>query len=147
SADAANHVKSLAIDVERTLTAVGADTAASILNNAREVQGSLLAISADAASQIKAISADVERSLSAVTANTTDNIQTSALNAQSALVRASNEVRYRVKSTSAEVERSVLAASGAFGSTMTGMTDEIVTDVQQQPARLSLMIDGKRGMV
>jgi len=38
SSDAANHVKSLAIDVERTLTAVGADTAASILNSAREAQ-------------------------------------------------------------------------------------------------------------
>ena len=58
---------------------------------------------------------------------------------------ASNEVTSRVKSTSAEVERSVLAASGAFGSTMTGKTDEIVTYVQQQTDRLSQMIDGKRG--
>jgi hypothetical protein len=145
SSDAANHVKSLAVDVERTLTAVGADTAASILGSARDAQNSLTATSADAASQIKAISADIERSLSAVTANTTDNIQTSALNAQSALVAASNEVSSKVKSTSAEVERSVLAASGAFGSTMTGKTDEIVTYVQQQTDRLAQMIDGKRG--
>ena len=145
SSDAANHVKSLAIDVERTLTAVGADTAASILASAREAQSSLTATSADAASQIKAIATDIERSLSAVTANTTDNIQTSALNAQSALVAASNEVSSKVKSTSAEVERTVLAASGSFGSTMTGKTDEIVTYVQQQTDRLSQMIDGKRG--
>src|ERR1700716_1161755 len=145
SSDAANHVKSLASDVERTLTSVGADTAASILSSAREAQTSLASTSADAASQIKAIAADVERSLSAVTANTTDNIQTSALNAQSALVAASNEVSSRVKSTSAEVERSVLAASGAFGSTMTGKTDEIVIYVQQQTDRLAQMIDGKRG--
>ena len=143
--DAANHVKSLAIDVERTLTAVGADTAASVLNSAREAQTALNATSADAASQIKAISADIERSLSAVTANTTDNIQSSALNAQSALVAASNEVSSKVKSTTAEVERAVLAASGAFGSTMTGKTDEIVSYVQQQTDRLSQMIDGKRG--
>ena len=146
SSEAANHVKSLATDVERTLTAVGADTAASILNSAREAQSSLTATSADAASQIRAISADIERSLGAVTANTTDNIQTSALNAQSALVAASNEVSSKVKSTSADVERSVLAASSAFGSTMTGKTDEIVTYVQQQTDRLSQMIDGKRGI-
>ena len=127
------------------MTAVGADTAASILASAREAQSSLTATSADAASQIKAIATDIERSLSAVTANTTDNIQTSALNAQSALVAASNEVSSKVKSTSAEVERTVLAASGTFGSTMTGKTDEIVTYVQQQTDRLSQMIDGKRG--
>ena len=126
-------------------TAVGADTAASILNSAREAQTSLAATSADAASQIRAISADIERSLGAVTANTTDNIQTSALNAQNALVAASNEVSSKVKSTSADIERSVLAASSAFGSTMTGKTDEIVTYVQQQTERLSQMIDGKRG--
>jgi hypothetical protein len=145
SSEAANHVKSLAADVERTLTAVGADTAASILNSAREAQSSLAATSADAASQIRAISTDIERSLGAVTANTTDNIQSSALNAQNALVAASNEVSSKVKSTSAEVERAVLAASGAFGTTMSGKTDEIVSYVQQQADRLAQMIDGKRG--
>ncbi len=145
SGDAANRVKSLAVDVERTLTAVGADTAASILNSAREAQGSLHATSAEAASQIRAISTEIERSLSNVTANTTDNIANSAQSAQSALVAASNEVSSKVKSTSAEVERSVLAASGAFGSAMTGKTDEIVNYVQQQTDRLAQMIDGKRG--
>jgi hypothetical protein len=145
SADAANHVKTLAIDVERTLTAVGADTAASILSSAREAQTSLMATSAEAASQIRTISTEIESSLSTVTANTTDNIVTSAQNAQSALLAASNEVTAKVKSTSAEVERSVLAASGAFGTTMTGKTDEIVTYVQQQSDRLAQMIDGKRG--
>jgi hypothetical protein len=147
SSEAANHVKSLATDVERKLIALGADTAASILNSAREAQGSLTATSADAANQIRTISAEIERSLSTVTANTTDNIQTSALNAQSALVAASNEVSAKVKSTSADVERSVLAASGAFGSTMTGKTDEIVSYVQQQTDRLAQMIDGKRGIL
>ena len=127
------------------MTAVGADTAASILASAREAQSALTATSADSASQIKAIAADIQRSLSAVTANTTDNIATSALNAQNALVAASNEASSKVKSTSAEVERSVLAASSGFGSTMTGKTDEIVNYVQQQTDRLSQMIDGKRG--
>jgi len=145
SSDAANHVKSLATDVERTLMAIGTDTAASILGSAREAQLSLTATSGEAANQIKAISADIERSLGVVTTNTTDNIQTSALNAQTALVAASNEVSSQVKATSAEVERSVLAASGAFGTTMAGKTDEIVTYVQQQTDRLSQIIDSKRG--
>ncbi|HEY5126706.1 MAG TPA: negative regulator of septation ring formation, partial [Bradyrhizobium sp.] len=145
SSEAANHVKSLAIDVERTLTAVGADTAASILGSAREAQSSLHATSGEAASQIKAISTEIERSLSAVAANTTDTIATSAQTAQNALVAASNEVGSKVKSNSAEIERSVLAAGSAFGSTMTGKTDEIVNYVQQQTDRLSQMIDGKRG--
>ena len=145
STDAANHVKSLAIDVERTLSAVGADTAASILGTAREAQSSLTAISTDSASQIKAIAADIERSLSTVTANTTDNIQTTAQNAQSALVAATNEVSSNFKSTSADIERSVLAASSNFGSTMTGKTDEIVTYVQQQTDRLAQIVDSRRG--
>jgi hypothetical protein len=145
SADASKHVQSLAIDVERTLTAVGADTAASILSSAREAQNSLAATSSEAATHIKSISADIERSLNAVTATTTENIQTSAMNAQTSLVAASNEVSAKVKSTSAEIERSVFAASGSFGSTMTGKTDEIVTYVQQQTDRLSQMIDSKRG--
>jgi hypothetical protein len=145
SADAANHVKSLASDVERTLSAVGADTAASILGSAREAQSSLHATSAEAASQISAIATGIERSLSTVTASTTDHIQTSALNAQNTLVAASNEASSKVQSTSADVERAVLAASSAFGLTMTGKSDEIVSYVQQQTDRLSQMIDGKRG--
>jgi Apolipoprotein A1/A4/E domain len=145
SSDAANHVKSLAADVERTLTTVGSDTAASILNSAREAQTSLTATSADSANQIRAISSDLERSLSAVTTNTTDRIVATAQTAQQAIIAASNEASSKVKSTSADVERSVLAASGSFGSAMTGKTDEIVTYVQQQTDRLSQTIDSKRG--
>src|SRR5204863_3852536 len=92
STEAADHVKSLAIDVERTLTAVGADTAASILGSAREAQGSLSTTSADAANQIKAIAAEMERSLGVVTAGTTDTTQTTAQNAQSALIPGTNAV-------------------------------------------------------
>ena len=145
STEAANHVKSLAIDVERTLTAVGADTAASILGSAREAQSSLTATSADAASQIKAIAAR-HRTL-AEHGHRQHHRQhpDSAQNAQSALVAASNEVSSKVKSTSADIERSVLAASSTFGSTMTGKTDEIVTYVQQQTDRLAQIIDSRRG--
>ncbi|KIZ39890.1 hypothetical protein OO17_19160, partial [Rhodopseudomonas palustris] len=145
SDDASNHVKSLATDVERTLTAVGAETAASILGSAREVQTTLVTVTTETATQMKAISGDIERTLTTVTASTTDNIQTSAASAHSSLVMVSNEVSAKIKTTSAEIERSVFAASGSFGSTMTGKTDEIVTYVQQQTDRLSQMIDAKRG--
>src|SRR6202030_3254117 len=135
----------LAGDVERRLTAVGADTAASILNSAREAQDSFAATSAEAAAQIKSISEGIERSLGAVTANTTDNIQSSALSAQTALVAASNEVSAKIKTTSSDVERTVFAATASFGSTMTGKTEDIVTYVQQQTDRLAQIIDSKRG--
>ncbi|MFX6130465.1 hypothetical protein ABTE95_19675, partial [Acinetobacter baumannii] len=72
-------------------------------------------------------------------------IQTSAQNAQAALITMSNEVSTKVKTTSADIERSVLSATSAFGSAMTGKTDEIVTYVQQQTERLSQMVDGRRG--
>jgi hypothetical protein len=129
------------------LSAVGADTAAAILNSAREAQSSLTASGTDAAIQIKTISTEIERSLNAVTASTTDNIQTSALNAQNALVAASNEVSARVKSTASEIERTVLAAGNSFGSAVSNKTDEIVNHVQQQTERLAQMIDGKRGQL
>ena len=145
SSDAANHVRSLAADVERTLSAVGAETAAAILNSAREAQTSLLSTSSDTTSQIKALSVDIERSLTTVTASTTESIQATAANAQTVLAAASNEIHTKIKSTTADIERSVLTASGSFGSNMSGKTDEIVTYVQQQTERLSLIIDGKRG--
>jgi hypothetical protein len=127
------------------LTVVGTNTAASILKSAREAQGVLTTASTESASQVKALSAEVERTLNAVTINTTENIQTSALNAQTSLVAASNEVSAKVKLTASEIERAVFTATGTFGSTMTGKTDEIVDYVQQQTERLSQMIDGKRG--
>ena len=143
--EAQNSLTAASADVERSLSAVGANTAASILSSAREAQNSLTATSADAASQIKAISTDIERSLTSVTAKTTDHIQASAANAQNALIAASSEASSKVKTTSMEIERSVMAATNAFGSAMTGKTDEIVTYVQQQTDRLSQIIDGKRG--
>ena len=144
--DAANHVKSLASDVERTLTAVGADTAASILGSAREAQSSLHATSADAASQIKAISTEIERvALHGHREYHRPHPDQRAQRAEHAGRRLERSLARKVKSTSADVERSVLAASSAFGLTMTGKTDEIVSYVQQQTDRLSQMIDGKRG--
>ena len=145
SADAANQIKSLSADVERTLSAAGTSTAGAIVTGARDAQSTLIAASSDAANHVRSISAEIERSLATVTTNTSDNIQTTALNAQNALIAASNEVSSKIKSTSADVERSVLAASGTFGSTMSGKTDEIVSYIQQQSERLGQMIDGKRG--
>jgi hypothetical protein len=145
SSEATDHVKTLATDVQRSLTAVGAETAASILGSAREAQSSLTATSADAATYIRSISTDLERSLASVTTNTTDRIAATAQAAQQAMVAASNEASAKVKSTSSDIERSVLAASGSFGSAMTGKTDEIVNYVQQQTDRLSQVIDAKRG--
>jgi hypothetical protein len=127
------------------LTSVGANTAAAILDSAREAQSTLTTASADSASQIKAISSDIERSLHVAAANTTEIIQASAQSAQTSLVSASNEVSTKVKSASTDAERLIFAASGSFGTVITGKTDEIVNYVQQQTDRLTQMIDSKRG--
>ena len=145
SSEAANHVKSLAIDVERTLTAVGANTAASILGSAREAQASLPRPppTRQARSRRSLPISSVRWAWSPPAPRTTS--RPAAQNAQSALIAASNEVSSKVKSTSADIERSVLAASSNFGSTMTGKTDEIVTYVQQQTDRLAQIVDSRRG--
>ncbi|MCC8974970.1 negative regulator of septation ring formation, partial [Bradyrhizobium sp. Cham227] len=145
SSEAASQIREISAEIERSLTTASAETAQTILGSAREAQSSFAATSADAAAQIRTLSTDIERALGAVTAKTTDNIQTSAQNAQAALITMSNEVSTKVKTTSADIERSVLSASSAFGSAMTGKTDEIVTYVQQQTERLSQMVDGRRG--
>ncbi len=145
SSEAASQIRAISAEIERSLTTAGAETAQTVLGSAREAQSSFAATSADAAAQIRTLSTDIERALGAVTAKTTDNIQTSAQNAQAALINMSNEVSTKVKTTSADIERSVLSASSAFGSAMTGKTDEIVTYVQQQTERLSQIVDGRRG--
>ncbi|MCC8966062.1 negative regulator of septation ring formation, partial [Bradyrhizobium sp. Pear76] len=145
SSEAAAQMRAISVEIERSLTTTSAETAQTILSSAREAQSSFAATSADAAAQIRTLSTDIERALGSVTAKTTDNIQTSAQNAQAALITMSNEVSTKVKTTSADIERSVLSASSAFGSAMTGKTDEIVTYVQQQTERLSQMVDGRRG--
>ena len=145
SSEAATQIRAISVEIERSLTTASAETAQTILGSAREAQSSFAATSADAAAQIRTLSTDIERALSSVTAKTTDNIQTSAQNAQAALITMSNEVSTKVKTTSADIERSVLSATSAFGSAMTGKTDEIVTYVQQQTERLSQMVDGRRG--
>ena len=64
SAEAAGQVKSLAADVQRSLSMAGTATAESITSGAREAQGVLVSASADAATQVKSLAADMQRSLS-----------------------------------------------------------------------------------
>jgi hypothetical protein len=84
--DTANHVKSLAVDIERTLRTVGADTAASVLNSAREAQSSLMR----RPPMPQARSRRSQRSSSGRSAQSQQALRTifqsSALNAQSALM-------------------------------------------------------------
>jgi hypothetical protein len=145
SSDAANHVKSLAADIERSLSIAGTSTAESIVAGAREAQTTLVTASSDAANHVKSLAIDVERTLTAVGADTAASVLNSAREAQSSLHATSADAASQIKASSADVERLVLAASGTFGSTMTGKTDEIVSYVQQQTDRLAQMIDGKRG--
>ena len=74
STEAANHVKSLAADVERTLTSVGTNTAQSILGSARDAQSSFVATSSEAATQIRAISVEIERSLTTASAESAERL-------------------------------------------------------------------------
>ena len=112
SSDAAGQVKSLAAEVERTLTAVGADTAAAILSSARETQNTLVTASSDAASHVKALAADVERTLSAAGADAAASILNSARETQTTLVTASSDAAGHVKTLASDVERT-LSAAGA----------------------------------
>jgi len=147
SSDAADQIKALASDVQQALSLAGITAADTLTTSAREAQTTLTASSADAVSQIRAISTEVEQSLGTASANATSDIQTAAITAQTALLSASTEASLRVKSSSADIEQSVLAATGAFGSTMTAKTNEIVAHVQQQTDQLSNLIDSKGGVL
>ena len=61
---AADQVKSLTADVQRTLSMAGTATAEAITAGAREAQSTLVTASTDAATQVKSLSADMQRSLS-----------------------------------------------------------------------------------
>ncbi|MGK3816901.1 hypothetical protein, partial [Enterococcus faecium] len=64
STDAANHVKALSADVQRTLSIAGTSTAEAITAGAREAQNTLVTSSAAAAEQVKSLAADMQRTLS-----------------------------------------------------------------------------------
>ena len=85
SADASSQVKSLAADVERSLSMAGNATAESITTGAREAQNTLITASTEAADHVKSLAIDVERTLTAVGADTAASILGSAREAQGSL--------------------------------------------------------------
>ncbi|HEV7601466.1 MAG TPA: negative regulator of septation ring formation, partial [Bradyrhizobium sp.] len=107
SADTASQVKSLASDVERSLSIAGSATAESILNSAREAQSTLLTASSDAATHVKSLSADVERTLLAAGTTTANSIREGASEVQARLVSASTDAANHVKSLASDVERTL----------------------------------------
>ena len=119
SADAANHVKSLAADVERSLSIAGTATAEAVTAGAREAQSTLVAASTEAATQVKSLAADVQRSLSIAGTATAESITAGAREAQSTLMNASAEASSQVKSLAADVERSLSMAGNATAESIT----------------------------
>ena len=119
SADAANHVKSLAADVERALSVAGTATAEAVTAGAREAQSTLVAASTEAATQVKSLAADVQRSLSIAGTATAESITAGAREAQSTLMNASAEASSQVKSLAADVQRSLSMAGNATAESIT----------------------------
>ncbi len=119
STDAANQVRSLAVDVERSLSSAGTATAEAITAGARDAQSTLLAASTDAANQIKSLSADVQRSLSLAGTATAESITSGAREAQSMLVTASADASSQVKSLAADMQHSLSMAGNATAESIT----------------------------
>ena len=91
SADAASQVKSLAADMQRSLSMAGTATAESITAGARDAQSTLMSASSEAANHVKSLAIDVERTLTAVGADTAASILNSAREVQGTMVTASSE--------------------------------------------------------
>jgi hypothetical protein len=109
SSDASNHVKSLAADVQRSLSIAGTSTAETITAGAREAQNTLLAAASETANQVKALTIDVQRSLSIAGTTTAEAITAGAREAQTTLITTSSEAANHVKSLAADVERTLAA--------------------------------------
>src|SRR6185295_4633810 len=123
---------SLAADVERTLTAVGAETAAAILGSAREAQGSFASTSADAASQIRAISTDIERGLAAVTSKSTDAIQNAASTGfGSTMTGKTDEIVTYVQQQTDRLSQIIDGRRGALVEALTAKTTQLTTDIDR----------------
>ncbi|KYG98625.1 negative regulator of septation ring formation, partial [Bradyrhizobium sp. DOA1] len=111
--DAAAQVKSLAADVQRSLSMAGTSTAETITSGAREAQNMLVTASSEAANQVKSLAAEVHRSLSQVGQTTAETITTSARDAQTTLLTVSAEQTSQVRSLAAEMQRALATAGGA----------------------------------
>ena len=119
STDAANQVKSLAADVERSLSAVGTSTAEAITAGAREAQSTLVTASMDATNQVRSLAADVERSLSIAGTSTAEAVTAGAREAQTTLINASTDAASQVKSLAADIQRSLSMAGTSTAETLT----------------------------
>ena len=119
STEATNQVKSLAADVERSLSIAGTATAEAITAGAREAQSTLVAASTEAANQVKSLAADVQRSLSIAGTATAEAVTAGARDAQNTLINASADAASQVKSLAADVERSLSAAGTATAEAIT----------------------------
>ena len=113
STDAANQVRSLAADVERSLSIAGTATAEAVTAGAREAQNTLVAASTEAANHVKSLAADVERSLSTAGTATAESITAGAREAQHTLITSSTDVASQVQSLAADIQRALsMAGSG-----------------------------------
>ncbi len=137
SSEAAMQIKSLAADVERTLSASGEATAASVLAGAREAQTTLVTASADAANHVKSLAADVERALSIAGTATAEAVTAGAREAQSTLVAASTEAATQVKSLAADVQRSLSIAGTATAEAITAGAREAQSTLMNTSADAS----------
>ena len=119
STDAASQVKSLAADVERSLSIAGTATAEAITAGAREAQSTLVAASTDAANQIKSLAADIERSLSIAGTSTAEVVTAGAREAQGTWSRPPPRRPTRSNRSAADVQRSLSIAGTATAETIT----------------------------
>jgi hypothetical protein len=129
ASDAANHVKSLAADVERSLSMAGTGTAEAITTGAREAQNALVTAASDAANHVKSLAIDVERTLSAAGADTAASILGSAREAQSSFAVTSADAASQIRTISSEIERSLAAVT-------VSTTDNIQTSAQNAQSAL-----------
>ena len=129
SADASSQVKSLAADVERSLSMAGNATAESITTGAREAQNTLITASTEAANHVKSLAIDVERTLTAVGADTAASILGTAREAQSSLSATSADAANQIKAIAADMERSL-------GVVTASTTDTIQTTAQNAQSAL-----------
>jgi hypothetical protein len=102
-----SQVKSLAADIERSLSIAGTSTAEAVTSGAREAQNTLVAASSEAANHVKSLAIDVERTLTAVGADTAASILASAREAQTSLTATSADAASQIKAIAADIERSL----------------------------------------
>ena len=112
SADASTQVKSLAADVERSLSMAGNATAESITTGAREAQNTLITASTEAANHVKSLAVDVERTLITVGTNAASSILGTRAKLRARFPRPPPSAN-QIKAIAADMERSLGVAPPA----------------------------------